>query len=548
MKLFIQEISNSLSLVAILLLSCTAIDRIAYASDSIQTVVLTGQQAPNADATFSRFFIRNTFSMNNSGQIAIKAELVGTGVESSNDTGIWMYESGTGLRQFIREGDSIPNAEGRFSSFGRLALSNNGQLAFAGSAVNASAEYSGIWSMGGSGLTLVARNGESAPGTDWTFNNLSSTFVVINDNGQVAFQASADDPNANLIENNIGIWRESQDGTLELVVREGVNAPGTTNIFHSLPSFDFNAAGEVAFGTRLEGLTGFEQDFGVWSNGRRDAIELVVRTGDPAPGTNANFDFVAEPVLSSNGSAAFRATLSGPGVTGVNNQGIWRDNGNGAVELILRDSSAPAPGTRGANFDSFRNLAYNNSGQIAFFADIFGRGTNADSNQGVWSERQDTGLALIARTGNVAPGSELPFRHIDADTLAFNDNGQAAFLATIRDSTTAPRPSDFTGIWAQDLAGELRLIVLEGQQLDVSDDPSQAEFKTIATLDFFNRSRFNDVGQLLFSATFTDGSNGIFVSNLVAIPEPSTQMLLTISWLALSSQMVRCRRNRHSRF
>ena len=140
MKLLIEEILKSVPLVAILLLSCSAIDRIAYGSDSIQTVALTGQQAPNEDATFSRFFIGNTFKMNNSGQIAIKAELVGTGIESSNDTGIWIYEPGTGLHQFIREGDNIPNAEGQFSEFGRPTLNNSGQLAFGASAVNAGAE------------------------------------------------------------------------------------------------------------------------------------------------------------------------------------------------------------------------------------------------------------------------------------------------------------------------------------------------------------------------------------------------------------------------
>jgi hypothetical protein len=38
------------------------------------------------------------------------------------------------------------------------------------------------------------------------------------------------------------------------------------------------------------------------------------------------------------------------------------------------------------------------------------------------------------------------------------------------------------------------------------------------------------LGQLAFSATFTDGTSGIFVSNRVAIPEPAT-FALTLTTL-----------------
>ena len=46
-------------------------------------------------------------------------------------------------------------------------------------------------------------------------------------------------------------------------------------------------------------------------------------------------------------------------------------------------------------------------------------------------------------------------------------------------------------------------------------------------------SSFNDSGQLTFGALFTDGTSGVFVSNLVAVPEPSATVLLALGALGV---------------
>jgi hypothetical protein len=77
-----------------------------------------------------------------------------------------------------------------------------------------------------------------------------------------------------------------------------------------------------------------------------------------------------------------------------------------------------------------------------------------------------------------------------------------------------------------------------GILVDVSHDPAHPDLRTISDLYFFGhsgnddgrRSWFNDNGQLTFWASFTDGSEGMFVSNLVAVPEPSSSVLL-IAWM-----------------
>ena len=81
----------------------------------------------------------------------------------------------------------------------------------------------------------------------------------------------------------------------------------------------------------------------------------------------------------------------------------------------------------------------------------------------------------------------------------------------------------------------LTLIAREGDLLDVDDGP-RTDFRKVSFLNFNRPNRlriartsgFNDLGQVAFRATFTDGTSGVFVSNLVAVPEPSSLALLAL--------------------
>jgi hypothetical protein len=117
-----------------------------------------------------------------------------------------------------------------------------------------------------------------------------------------------------------------------------------------------------------------------------------------------------------------------------------------------------------------------------------------------------------------------------------NGLGQVAFTGVAGGS----------GIWATDKNGVLQLIVAAGSLIDV-DNGLGVDLRTVSSVSMvanesFNggignedgvASAFNDRGQLAFSATFTDGSRGVFVSDVVAVPEPAAGCLLClgIAWL-----------------
>ena len=159
----------------------------------------------------------------------------------------------------------------------------------------------------------------------------------------------------------------------------------------------------------------------------------------------------------------------------------------------------------------------NDAGQIAFRGHLTGAGVNAANNLGIWLDRSGA-LELVARTGNPAPGTASGVRFSDLSLPTLNGAGQTAFRASL--TGFGVTSSNNLGIWATDSNGALQLIARTGSPLEVAP----GEFRTIGELAFVGitgnsdgrASGFNNLGQLVFWARFTDGSQGVFVSSAVA--------------------------------
>jgi len=74
-------------------------------------------------------------------------------------------------------------------------------------------------------------------------------------------------------------------------------------------------------------------------------VDVVAKTGDQAPGTpiETTFTGLGLPKINNAGEVIFNSNLTGTGVTSANNYGIWAGL-PGAAQLLVR-AGDPAPGT-----------------------------------------------------------------------------------------------------------------------------------------------------------------------------------------------------------
>lgn len=470
----------------------------------------------------------------------------------------WVNDNGS-LQLIAQHGAPAPGTNRYFSSIGYVRLNESGQVAF-NSLLADSADGrpdfadEGVWLWNSGVIEKVARAGDQAPGTPpgVVFERTTSRTIAnstINDAGQIVFSPQLAGPGVTQ-SNNGGIWLGTS-GSLRLLAREGDPAAGMPAgvIFDWIPPVLYpnagvlNHAGQTVFRGLVTG-PGVDagDNSGVWYwNG--DSLELIAHEGQQAAGTaagtqwgnfisNDNNAGLHHPTLNNRGQAAFFGELRGPGVDDSNNRGIWlRDNGS--FNLIVRTGDL-APGTSAdLRFHTFNEFALNGSGEIAFGANITGPGATTDNSWGIWAGTADS-LRLVARMGDPAPGTDpatvfyalLPNQGAGP---ALNARGQVLFYGSLA-GPGIDATNDF-GVWAETVDHVLTLIARTGDQLEVAPgDRRTISFLTFPSFGSGNEdgrgSTFNDRGEVVFKAEFTDGSSGIFLSDLVAVPEPSSYCLM----------------------
>lgn len=328
-------------------------------------IAQTGSAAPGTGGGVSFAFL-STGIPNAAGQVAYQASLIGTGINSGNDAGIWRDNS-----LVARTGSAAPGTGSGVSfSFVTLGSINSaGQVAYQAGLTGTgviSGNDTGIWR----DSTLIAREGAAAPGTVAGVVFGSLTAPQINAAGQVLFQAQLTGTGINLL-NDASIWR---DGTL--IAREGEAAPGTASGVRFGDVFDprINDAGQVLFTAALTGTgvtTG--NDLGIW----RDST-LIVRKGQAAPGvpSGALIASTARAQLNAGGQVAFQAHLTGTGVSSANNDALYLTDGVESI-LVVRKGDTFAGSTIGSVANTIIG-SFNDKAQLAYQA------TLADGRSGVF--------------------------------------------------------------------------------------------------------------------------------------------------------------------
>jgi len=210
------------------------------------TVALTKDSPSNPPGTkFSTFGIP---AINIQGHIAFWASLTSilpsSGLTKTNHVGIWADVGSTQNVLAARSGDVAQGTRGAvFANFSDPVYNNNDKIAFyatllpgTGDATKANA--SGIWSNSTDGfLTLVARQGQQAPGCSPGITFLNFQSLALPDQGGVVFFATLQSTSylfSITSANNQGIWAVDTGGNLQLIARKGDYHPLTNKPISAL--------------------------------------------------------------------------------------------------------------------------------------------------------------------------------------------------------------------------------------------------------------------------------------------------------------------------
>ena len=235
---------------------------------ALSLVVREGDAVPDAGTGVSLGSLGSFFppSLNDQGEIAFGALLTGTGVTNANNGSIFISDVGGALSLVAREGDAAPGA-GDGVLFGELndespSLNDQGEIAFtavlAGNDVT-NANNSAIFGDVGGTLSLVAREGDAAPGAGEGVLFGSLREPTLNNQGDIAFGALLTGTGVTNA-NNSGIFLES-DGMLSLLVREGDiidlgDGDLATIISLSFGNNGFNDLGQIVFSANTSNGSG----------------------------------------------------------------------------------------------------------------------------------------------------------------------------------------------------------------------------------------------------------------------------------------------------
>ena len=310
----------------------------------LELVVRKGDPPPGLGSSeFTGFFAGA--SLNDAGEIAFRAFLPsrGEGIWGPDGAGGLMPVAlKEGPVPGVTGATFALFRQPALSDSGGVAFRAN--MAQLGSLVTAADDLA-IWGPDATGaLALRAREGRAAPGAPAgaLFDHLEDPFVDAS--GEVAFRGRLRTGTGGVIdENDAGVWGPDGSGALTLLAREGDLAPGAVGalLFREFRDLRLNDAGDVAFVAEMDLAPGGELTAGLFVSDGAGGIRLLTQEGQQAPDLpdGVVFDWLYDGNLALNdlGDVAFLARLAGPGVDSSNWLAVFFAPLGGDVSLLVRE-------------------------------------------------------------------------------------------------------------------------------------------------------------------------------------------------------------------
>lgn len=399
------------------------------------------------------------------------------------------------LKLVLNEGHPSPDFNGYFSSFqfSTVYLNRAGDMAlevgFTGT-LGGGSDSTAIYRLNQAGnITQIVRSGDRIPGSERRFPSFDNRLAI--NGGQVAFRLSGTQGN---VFDYIAIYRA--DGTnLSRIVRADDPVPGVSNSafedftigFSQEQFLTINESGQVLFVGSDDDL---KDGYYLHDPVHGTNIAKIVREDDALPtGAGQFFSLNAFPVLNDSGEIAFVADLWRTDLGTADNEGVFRATAAGVTQIARKGDFVPD--RNGRYLDIFPDVALNNRGEVLFTANITGAGSASIAGLFI---ADHTGIRTIARTGDPAPGGGR-FQGMGLETCALNNLGQAVFGASVTGAGDVRG-----GLYFYDPVLGIFPVVRIGENLLDRGNVSNLYFDGSTRLAGRQRCGFNDRGEVAYRA------------------------------------------------
>jgi outer membrane protein assembly factor BamB len=390
------------------------------------------------DTTFRAF---GEAAINGDGEVAFPATLAGPGAgRGAAAKGLWSDEPGT-LRLIARGGTDLGGGL-QAGAMGRPVFNRGDDIIYtgtlAGVGVSRANDLAILLSADGGLPAVVLREGgtdAALAGGQWG----SFPEVVVSHTGASGDLGAAFSRKLGIggvdRASDSGVLVADVDGTLAAVFLEKdglVSQPGITwgqfapRVAKSGALLYWSAALSGAGVTAATNQGLFQAQAG-------NAEQILARRGDPATeGGGALYGTILGEGSSTLDLMCYRATLSGPGVTRANNEGLWQ-----VGALVARKGDQPDPANEpGVVFSRFLRFWTFGAGRLIFQTTLAGPGVNRN-NDGAIYLWQNGLLQRLLREGDTAQTEDgaviSTINRVDVEPT----NGQYAVLASLTGNRAA---------------------------------------------------------------------------------------------------------------
>ncbi|MEM1027818.1 MAG: choice-of-anchor tandem repeat NxxGxxAF-containing protein, partial [Planctomycetota bacterium] len=245
-------------------------------------------------------------------------------------------------------------------------------------------------------------------------------------------------------------------GVNNILVQTGLTAPDFNGTYSSFFSPTLNDAGQVAFSSALTGTSGgITDNSGLYVVGDGGDTQIA-REGQAVPGGNGTFSslFIV-PQFNQSGQVAFLANLSGTTGGTTDNSAVYLFNGGGLTQVVREGQSSP---DGNGTFEGFGNPVLNDLGQVAVSGFLTGTSGSFFDDSGVYRGSGGT-LTQISREDQAAPDGNGVLSGGLFD-IRINDVGGVVFNSFV--SGTTGGGTDNEGIFLGS-GGALTQVIRKGQ-------------------------------------------------------------------------------------